>query len=387
MTERKVSFVEDLLSRAGSPENALNALYANIVAQPVDTRLNLQVVLNVLGREEDSFLYSNQLMVIAPNDLRVRFNHGWHLLKRGQLEQGLMYLESGRPLETYGHKPLPTRQPLWRPENGFGHRIHLVLEGGLGDEMIHFRFGRDLTEKYGCRVTVICNASLSDIFARQPWVAAVSQREASLDLPHDSWLPGMSAALALGLQFKDLRGEAYILPCEAHKAQWCERLTALTAQERTRRFRVGIRWAGNPQFEHQQFRLFPPELLLSLVDIPEIQFFSFQRDDSLVNLPPEIVDLAPHLRTWDDTAAALANMDLVISSCTSVAHMSAAIGQPTWVVVPVLPYFVWALPGETSPWYNSVRLFRQSRFGDWSDVARELREALTYRFVNASLPI
>ena len=95
---------------------------------------------------------------------------------------------------------------------------------------------------------------------------------------------------------------------------------------------------------------------------------------NLENLPEEIVDLGPHLKTWDDTCAVLSQMNLVISSCTSVAHLSAALGKPTWVIVPALPYFIWAMPGRTSPWYESVTLFRQEKFGDWSSVGQLLHK-------------
>jgi hypothetical protein len=142
-----------------------------------------------------------------------------------------------------------------------------------------------------------------------------------------------------------------------------------------------LRWAGNPGFEHQQFRKFPPEIILDLARIPElrdrVEFYSFQRDDNLVSLPSTVADLAPMLKTWSDTAAAIKEMDLVISSCTSCAHLSAGMGIPTWVIVPALPYFVWALPGDTSPWYDSVKLFRQAEFGRWSDVGLRLKDDFT----------
>ena len=147
---------------------------------------------------------------------------------------------------------------------------------------------------------------------------------------------------------------------------------SLTASAR-KKLKVGIRWAGRPDFEHQQLRLFPPEILTDLPKNDRVQFYSFQRDDNLVELPPEIVDLGPYLKEWDDTAAALHHMDLMISSCTSVAHLSAAMGKETWVMVPTLPYFPWALPGEKSVWYQSATVIRQSRFGDWESARAEVR--------------
>lgn len=371
-----------MLETYGSPEKAIETLKKNLSTNPIHSRLDMQVLLNALGREEESFEVSNQLMKIAPEDPRVLFNHGWHWLKRGELQKGLFYLEYGRQLGTYGHKPLPSSQPLWAPETGRGHRVHLVLEGGFGDEMIHLRFGRDLVERHDCKVTVICHPKLADLVARLPWVSAVAQREAALGIYHDSWLPGMSAALALGLEFKDIQGTPYFKAHPPLVKQWGGLIN-----RGGNRLKVGIRWSGNPQFEHQQLRLFPPELLIGLREIPGIQLYSFQRDNDLRELPEDIVDLGPHLKSWDDTAAALSQMDLMISSCTSVAHLSAALGRPTWVVVPALPYFVWAIPGRTSPWYDSVRLFRQAVFGSWDNVDRDLRrELLEWIGQHASAP-
>jgi hypothetical protein len=366
----KVSYVEQLLLQHGTPERVIEFLQGMRESNPVNARLDLQVFYNAMGREEESFEMSSQLFELAPQDPRVLFNRGWHLLKRGQLQKGMALLEYGRGLNTYGHAPLQSSRPLWMPGRGDGNRVLLVLEGGFGDEMIHFRFGKDLTEKHGCRVTVICHPALAGVFARQSWVAGIAQREAALGVYHESWLPGMSAALALGYEYKDISPAPYIEADPKKVKDWSSLL-------RTDKLKIGIRWAGSPQFEHQQLRRFPPDLLTQLSRMPELQLYSFQRDDNLVDLPKDIVDLAPHLKTWEDTAAALSHMDLVISSCTSVAHLSAALGKPTWIIVPALPYFTWASPGETSPWYESVTLIRQSRFGNWEDVRTQIQTKVT----------
>ena len=106
--------------------------------------------------------------------------------------------------------------------------------------------------------------------------------------------------------------------------------------------------------------------------------YSFQRDGDLIeNLPFQ--DLGPDLKSWEDTASHLAAMDLVITSCTSVAHMSAALGKETWVIAPIMPYYLWAVPGEKSAWYDSVRLFRQTTYGDWTEPLAQVTQALKER--------
>ncbi len=365
------NFISTTLRDHGDVDTAIAALKKRIAIDPLSAQLDLQVFLNAVGREEESFAVSDQLIKLAPNDARVRFNRGWHLIKRDRLLEGLQFLEAGRFLSTYGHSRLPTRKPIWHKDYGRGHRVHLVLEGGLGDEMIHFRFGRDLTEKWDCKVTVVCTEALQDLFKNQDWVAAVVPREVAPAVYHDSWIPGMSAAHVLGYEHKDLDGRPYLKVDPATQEKWHQKIRA----HQKAPIKVGIRWAGNPRFEHQQLRLFPPEMLTDL-KLPNIQLFSFQRDHHLIPLPTHIHDLAPEITTWPDTAAALNEMDLVISSCTSVAHCSAALGRPTWIIVPALPYFIWALPGEESPWYRSARILRQKKFGDWSHVREMLHSAL-----------
>jgi hypothetical protein len=125
-------------------------------------------------------------------------------------------------------------------------------------------------------------------------------------------------------------------------------------------------------------RAIPFKLLEQLTDIEGIDFFSLQRDEGSEELPATspVFNLGPNLETWEDTAAAITHLDLVISSCTSVPHLSAALGKPTWVISPLSGYYIWATPGDTSPWYPSVRLFRQSTFNDWSTPLASVRQHL-----------
>lgn len=369
----KKLFIDNICERFGSLDLAIETMSQQIETGPIEVGLDLQVLFNALGREEDSFRVSNLLVQRFPQDARALFNHGWHWLKRNELRKGLALLEYGRAIKTYGMpEPYPSRMPLFETQLHQGCRIQLVLEGGLGDEIIHFRFGKVLTEKYGCKVGVICQPSLAQVFAREDWVTFVAQRQAGPGILHDAWLPGMSAALALGLEYQDIEGSSYLRPSPSRVSKW-RNLLAKTAAGK---IKVGIRWSGNPQFEHQQLRKFDPSLLINLRQIDKVQLYSLQRDNDMVDLPEEIVDLAPHLNDWDDTVAAMAEMDLIITSCTSIAHMAGALGCATWVIVPALPYFIWALPGHSSPWYNSVRLFRQTQYSEWDDVGKELYSAL-----------
>jgi hypothetical protein len=163
---------------------------------------------------------------------------------------------------------------------------------------------------------------------------------------------------------------------------------------RSDKIKVGIRWAGNPKFEHQQFRLFPHQFLTTLNRYKELQIYSFQRDNHVVDLPADIEDLQHLLISWEDTLGALDQMDLIITSCTSVAHAAAAIGKPTWVVTPILPYHTWAwgAPESTvSPYYTSTKIYRQQKPREWKDTFLKVYEDLEAHFnlehQEANIPI
>ena len=82
------------------------------------------------------------------------------------------------------------------------------------------------------------------------------------------------------------------------------------------------------------------------------------------------------MKTWDDTASIIAGCDVIITACTSIAHLSAAMGVPTWIVTPIMPYYTWVVPGDTSRWYNSVKLFRQEKYGNWDKPFENIRKEL-----------
>lgn len=172
----KVTYVEQLIRRHGSIDRVIAYLKDGMKVDPLSFGLDYQVFVNAMGMEEEAYETSNMLMKVAPHDQRVLFNRGWHLIHRNRLREGLALLENGRPLGNYGNPRLNSNRPLWNPQFGRRHRVILGLEGGLGDEIIHFRFGRDLVEKHDCKVTIVCHPSLAQVFAEQTWVSARRSR-------------------------------------------------------------------------------------------------------------------------------------------------------------------------------------------------------------------
>jgi hypothetical protein len=195
----------------------------------------------------------------------------------------------------------------------------------------------------GNQVIVACSGALAMTMRQVEGVDMVVQHEAAFGVVHDFWVPSMTASIPLGWQYKHIDGSAYIPKPDVAKSG---------------KIRIGLRWQGNPQFEHEQHRIFPAQYLFNAVKGLDVEYVSLQRDDGAEHKPAWVKELP--LAHWEDTRQAIASCDLVVSSCTSVAHMSAAMGVPTWIVTPVLPYYLWAKPGNTTEWYDSVRLFRQT---------------------------
>lgn len=295
------------------------------------------------------------------DDARVVFNLGWHEMRHGRLKQGLEMMDAGRFISVFGLPRIPGE--IWRDQDLTNRTLLFRCENGLGDQIMNFRFARDFQDR-GARVVISCAPELMPLFSRHGYVCI--DNGATPYIHYDYWIPSMSAAHILGYDSDNFPGGAY-----------------LTAEPRSlygraNTMKVGIRWAGNPQFEHEQHRKFDPQPLFDLRHMPGVTLYSLQRDQDLVD-GLDFADLRDQMKTFEDTASIIQGLDLVITSCTSIAHLSAALGKETWIIVPVMPYYAWAAPGDRSVWYDSVRLFRQQRYGDWTAPLDAVRQALEQR--------
>ncbi len=282
-------------------------------------------------------------------DPRAIFNLGWHHMRHGRFLEGMKGLTYGRELNCFGLPPLKTDKPIWNGESLTGKKLLFRCEGGYGDQITFLRFAETF-RFMGTHVTVSCSREMFPLFRTVKWIDGLIDNSSAQAADFDYWVPAMSAPLVLGCEYDDLSGKPFI-----------DRPEALPLSGK---LKVGLRWAGNPKFEHEQHRKFPVELMTSLADI-DATFYSLQRDNDMIDLPKGISDLSPFMSDWLATAKIIAGLDLVISSCTATAHLAAAMGIETWIIVPILPYYMWALTGEKSPWYDSATIFRQEEYGDW----------------------
>jgi len=294
------------------------------------------------------------------NDYRVLFNLGWHEMRKGNMQKAFEHFNYGRYIDVFGLPALPGN--IWKDEPLEGKTLLFRCEGGYGDQILNFRFAKRF-EEMGARVLVSCAPELKALFSRHGFICV--DNEVIMCAHYDYWVPAMSAAYVLGMEYEDLDGSPFIFPTEPRKLF-----------SKPNHLKVGIRWSGSPEFEDEQHRRFPPELMINLHDIPNTTLYSLQRDENLVDGLP-FGDMREQMKSWDETANIIAGCDVIITSCTSIAHLAGAMGKPTWIVTPIMPYYSWVVPGNTSRWYDTVRLFRQEKYGEWEAPFQKIREELT----------
>ena len=154
--------------------------------------------------------------------------------------------------------------------------------------------------------------------------------------------------------------------------------STLSCQPPGTRINVGIAWAGNPSYSADAQRSVALEQFLPLTDIPDVQLVSLQKEPHQLNALGDrrILDMAPLLEDFADTAALMDRLDLIITVDSAPAHLGGTLGRPTWVLLPYTPYWMWLLDREDSPWYPTLRLFRQAKRGDWDGVFARIAEEL-----------
>ena len=232
----------------------------------------------------------------SQDDLRVLFNLGWHEMRNRNMLKAFEHLNYGRFINTFGLPALPGK--IWKDEPLENKTLLFRCEGGFGDQILNFRFAKRF-EEMGARVLVSCASELKPLFSRHGFICV--DNEVIMCAHYDYWVPAMSAAYVLGMEYDDLDGSAFIIPSEPRNLF-----------SKSNHLKVGIRWSGSPEFEDEQHRRFPPELMIGLHDIPNTTFYSLQRDENLVDGLP-FGDMREQMKSWDETANIIAGCGFPIA--------------------------------------------------------------------------
>lgn len=362
-------------------EEAVSALRLAAGADPdsAETQSLLGAALDRLGHGEEALDCHRAAMTLAPRSETARFNLGVALLRRGAFAEGWRHyharLRSDAPTIRIGERRLPC--PEWGGSPLAGRTILVHGEQGLGDHLQFVRFLRDLKEQ-GARVVLACPGPLARLFAELPWIDALlapPAGEERLDLSGvraDCHAPLLSLPYRLGLDRVPALAAPYLHAAPARAA------SAGTASAGTG-LKVGLVWRGNPDHPDDRNRSLAPDRLAPLLRRPGVAFFSLQKDataEELAGLGGPVTDLGGGLDDLTDAAARIAQLDLLITVDTAMAHLAGAMGKPVWILLSFLTDWRWLAEGDTTPWYPSARLFRQQRPQDWTGALAQVRRAL-----------
>ena len=348
-----------------APE-ALDLISSLITKDPYNTDIGLDYALytNAVGDFESGYSILQQL---DQSDGRVQFNLGWHLLRHDLFLEGFEHLAKGTEHRVWGSESqydLPKRKRLTTTTDVRGKIVLMANEGGQGDEILFARFAQILKQR-GASVTMACSPQLMSIFSSLIDVDKTINIKNAKKEKYDYYLPSMNAVSIMQLLSPI---EDITCPYLAAKNEYVKSAKKhLKAVTEVAKPLIALRWQGNQQFEHDQFRSVPFKKLLKFKELGNL--YSIQRDSGLeeMRVGDPIVDLSDKLTSWDITLGYIQNMDYVVTSCTSIAHAAAAMGKKVCVLLPLVPYFPWATLQQTSEWYPTVNLFRQTVYNSWDE--------------------
>jgi tetratricopeptide (TPR) repeat protein len=345
-----------------------------------EAHAHLGNVLQHLGDAAGALRSYDRALILAPELASAQWNRALTLLRAGEYAEGWRAFEWRKRLST----PVAVRsftQPAWTGEEDLtGKTLFLYWEQGMGDTLQFCRFAW-MAQARGAKVIL----SVPDALVRlaRSLHADITVISTHAVPPHfDLHCALMSLPAALRLRLEDLPGAIPYLRADAsERAIWRERLGSL------RGLKVGLVWSGAPRPDDpeanaiDQRRSMHLGQLATLVSTPGISFVSLQKGPAKANSQPggmELHDWTANLSDFSDTAALVAELDLVIAVDTSVVHLAGALGAPVWVLNRFDHCWRWLSGTGSSPWYPSARLFRQPRPGDWTAVVAEVAAALAY---------
>ncbi|MBM85569.1 MAG: hypothetical protein CMM47_06070 [Rhodospirillaceae bacterium] len=314
--------------------------------------------------------YYDRSLAIEPERAATHWNLSLALLAAGDLRRGFQEYEWRWKYEGFPSRRRNFSQPQWQGEPLAGRTLLVHAEQGIGDHLQFARFIPALAKLDG-RVIVESHGPILRLFRHFEGMVELVERLKQPD-DFDLHLPLLSAPLVLGI---NTLGQLPSTPYLAPPSNWS--FPVPEVQEET--FQIGIVWGGNPNFPGDRERSGKLDYYFPLLEIPGVQLFSLQkgeREPELVAAPEALVRLSDRIEDFCDTASIMTQMDLVITTCTSTAHLAGAIGATFWVVLHHNPDWRWLRHRNDSPWYPTARLFTQASPGDWAGVFAEVQDAI-----------
>jgi len=336
---------------------------------------NLGNSLRDQGKPAEAIENYTRAIEINPNYSDAYWNRSLAMLLNGDLAEGFRQYQWRREpslgILTYPHK---YDKPRWdgRPINGKTLLIH--YEQGFGDNIQFIRYLPKLKE-IGATVLFEARKPMLDLLKDFPGIDRLIEANphGSVTEDFDFYAALMDLPAIFQTTLETIPAEVPYLFADKDKSE------KLKSKIDTDDYKVGIVWSGKPTHGDDANRSCKLNNFAPLTKIDGVKLFSLQKGDAekqIFQFSIEIENLASHLESFADTAAAIENLDLVISVDTAVLHLAAAMGKPTWGLIQYSPDWRWLLDRSDSPWYPTVRLFRQKKYADWKEVFEEVAEQL-----------
>ena len=362
-----------LLNETNEPLKALRLIKANQQIKEFDLEMEMEKVFSffLLNRKDESKKILQELLPQITDEStrsRIKFNLGTYLLEEGKFQEGLKgFIQDGKKIGIWPDDKIPEEKRITSPEDFKNASSILILgDGGIGDEIINIRF-----LKNNPKLTWYTPRNdLFEIFNRAGFKTVTSYNPedyekitTSMQLP--IWLESTEESLWSG---------RYLEPSTESKNKFM-------SMKESNKLKIGLRWSGNPEYEQNLHRSLDFETIYKIVKekYPDVELYSLQfpRDTSLDY--KDVKDMSSEITNFDDTLAIIDNLDIVITSCTSIAHAAGALDKKTFVFVPVSAYYTWISPHPSrehneSIWYSkNLKILRQEVFNSKEKEYSELR--------------
>jgi tetratricopeptide (TPR) repeat protein len=361
-----------LLQKRGELENAFACYRRAMQADPHrgDTYNNLGNAYQEMGMLDEALDCYNRSLHLEPDAAEPHFNRALIYLSQERFAEG--WPEFAWRLKCHYHPQRVLGQPLWDGGSFAGQTLLVHAEQGLGDTLQFVRYlpaarrlgGKVVLEVPPALVRLLAGSGFREVFAAGSYRAPIDLHAPLLQLPGILYATGEDLPAVV----------PYLTAEESLVERWQQRLAPLAG------FKVGIAWQGNREYAYDCSRSIPLRHFAPLGAVGGVRLISLQKgfgSEQLAASPDlEILDLAAQLDggpdAFIDTAAVMKDLDLVITSDTAVAHLAGALGVPVWVALADVPEWRWFLRREDSPWYPTMRLFRQQALGQWEEVFQRM---------------
>lgn len=339
-------------------------------------RSNYAIALRECGRPEDALPHFDAACAMQPENDNIKWERALTYLDMARFKEGWEAFEVRWKQKQM--KPRSYSQPRWKGENFKDKTLLIYEEQGFGDTILCSRF-LPMVKARGGRVIFECKTPLHKLLQRMPIdkMAETGVTDAGkLGENFDYHIPLMSLPGIFGTDLTNIPPPSPLFAPPAAPAE-AQRLLDMHKN----RFRIGIVWSGSVTFARNGKRAVKAERFLPFAEIPGIQLYSLQkgpRENELQECGGRglVLELGPLVNDFSETAAILKQLDLVIMTDSSVAHLAGSVGCPIWNLLCYRPYWLYLSDREDSPWYPSMRLFRQTIPGEWDPVFKATYKAL-----------